>query len=389
MTVEKAERSRERVAPIRVLIIEDDPAAVARMGEVLRDDGFEVESAPSPREGFFRLANRRFDAAVIDGLLLETEGFRFLERLEAEHIPVPVVLLAGVVNVDLISRAMREGATDFLDRRFCDTDLLIRKISSAVEHHRLRANLLEQKRKFVEERERQKVNRLKTEFLANTSHELRTPLNAILGYADLLIDELTGKVDEEYLQFIRRVEASGRRLLDLVNAMLDFAAMLSGTDEPRIEEVRVPDAIEHVVSIVRPKAATRGIAIAVHVEDDAEIVFLDGPKLRQILYNLLDNAVKFSRKEGGTVTIRVRREGKEAQLSVQDQGIGIQAEDRERIFEPFEMADGSTTRRFEGAGLGLPIARELTTRMRGRIWAESEPDRGSTFFVRVPEMRVE
>lgn len=226
-------------------------------------------------------------------------------------------------------------------------------------------------------------NRLKSEFLANVSHELKTPLNSILGFADLLKDAPTLQ-DPRQARYVQNIINSGRSLLDLISDLLDLAKIEAGRMEVRSEKLSLSDLFEGLVSILKPLAEKKEIALETFVGTDVPIMETDGGKLQQVLYNFLSNAIKFS-PQGGRIDLRAERAGEEqVRLSVSDQGPGIDAEKHALIFEKFRQVDQSMTRQHGGTGLGLSISKELTALIGGRIGVESTPGHGATFWIMVP-----
>ena len=226
----------------------------------------------------------------------------------------------------------------------------------------------------------------KSQFLANMSHELRTPLNAIIGYSELLEEEAGDRDDPSTVEDLRKIARAGHHLLGLINDVLDLSKVEAGKMELDPERFDLAEMLHDTEATVEPLFAERGNSLELVTADGVGAVTLDRTRLRQIVLNLLSNANKFTDK--GTVRLSARREAGAGQdrlvLTVTDTGIGMTPEQLSRIFEPFSQADGSTTRRHGGTGLGLTICRRLCEMMGGSIEAESEPDRSSTFTVRLP-----
>jgi signal transduction histidine kinase len=228
------------------------------------------------------------------------------------------------------------------------------------------------------------ASRHKSQFLANMSHELRTPLNAIIGFSGILANESLGKVGpEEQKEFLENIITSGKHLLGLINEVLDLSKIEAGKAPLSPEWFLVRDVLEDVRQTIQPIATKKGVLIEVTIEPDGAALTADVVKVRQILYNLINNAIKFS-SEGGSVYVRVSSGEQWAEFSVTDTGIGIRPEDRDRIFQEFEQVDLSAERRYEGTGLGLTLAKKLVELHGGNIRVESEMGKGSTFLFTLP-----
>jgi PAS domain S-box-containing protein len=236
--------------------------------------------------------------------------------------------------------------------------------------------------RLVAERLRE-VDRLKSQFLANMSHELRTPLNSIIGYSEILIDGDDGELSEEAQQDMEIIYSSGKHLLELINEILDLAKIEAGQVDLRSEIIDADTLIADVVA--SSQVLTKGRPVVLTMRSDAPglLITSDPLRLRQIITNLVSNAVKFT--EQGSVTVIIDRHSEAlARISVVDTGIGIHESDLDAIFERFRQVDGSTTRRAGGTGLGLSITRSLVEMLGGEIHVESTVGVGSTFWFTVP-----
>lgn len=224
-------------------------------------------------------------------------------------------------------------------------------------------------------------NRLKSDFLATMSHELRTPLNSILGFSELLLANT--QLPEKTRRWAGNIQASGKQLLALINDLLDLAKIEAGKMDVKLEDVPLAEMAEGLIATLKPISEKKNIDLRMHIDPDLPRIRQDVVKLRQILSNLLTNAIKFT-PEGGRVVLRAEAEGSELVLTVTDNGVGIAREDQELIFDKFRQAASPMTREHEGTGLGLSIVRELTKLLGGDVTLQSELGRGSTFTVRLP-----
>ncbi|MHB0867427.1 MAG: ATP-binding protein [Thermoleophilia bacterium] len=227
------------------------------------------------------------------------------------------------------------------------------------------------------------ANRLKSEFLAVMSHELRTPLNAIIGFSEVLKDMGEGELSDRQEKYLTNIETSGRRLLRLINDILDLAKVNSENLELEKEDISIPQLMEDIRKLGHPFAAQRRIWLEVLPPGDLPLLRADQAKIKRVMYNLVSNGIKFT-PEGGRVTIEARENANMVEISVTDTGIGISAEDQKKIFSLFQQLDGSHTRRFEGTGVGLALSKSLVELHGGQIWVESELGQGSRFTFSVP-----
>jgi signal transduction histidine kinase/DNA-binding response OmpR family regulator len=225
--------------------------------------------------------------------------------------------------------------------------------------------------------------REKSQFLANMSHELRTPLNAIIGFSEVLRTRLGSRIDEREIRFLDNINSSGQHLLGIINDILDLSKIEAGRMEINPERFPLRNAIEGVCSLMRGVSSRRLIAFELEVEDDLPLIEADPVKIKQVLYNLLSNAVKFS-PERSTVTIRAARDGAFVRIDVIDRGIGIDPRDHARIFQEFQQVDTTTSRQFEGTGLGLTLVKKFVEMHAGDVVVDSEVGAGSTFTVTLP-----
>jgi signal transduction histidine kinase len=235
-------------------------------------------------------------------------------------------------------------------------------------------------------RQLEAASRHKSEFLANMSHELRTPLNAILGFSEALSDRMFGEINDKQAEYLTDIQESGRHLLSLINDILDLSKIEAGRMELEPSEFDLPTAIANTVTLVRERAQRRGVALGIGVDERLGAFRADERKLKQVLLNLLSNALKFT-PEGGRVDVAAVRLDGAVEISVTDTGIGIAPEDQQAVFEEFRQV-GATSRKVEGTGLGLAITRKFVELHGGRLWVESELGKGSRFAFTIPTQKV-
>jgi two-component system sensor histidine kinase/response regulator len=263
-----------------------------------------------------------------------------------------------------------------LERRVADRTSQLERANQGLRAAVQRAHKLAQ--------ETEMANRSKSEFLANMSHEIRTPMNGIIGMSELMLNTPLNRKQREFLEVI---DSSARLLLGILNDILDFSKIEAGKLEFEAIPFSLRDAVEETSDLFTDKLWKKGIELILEISPDLpKLVVSDPLRLRQVIVNLLSNAEKFT--ESGSIHVWVRKEsdlGDDIRLlfGVRDTGIGIRPEDQSRLFEVFTQADGSTTRKYGGTGLGLTICRRIVEMLGGEIWIESAPDRGSTFYFTV------
>jgi diguanylate cyclase (GGDEF)-like protein len=315
--------------------------------------------------------------AVSDGLIDTGEAVLFREGFRAAAC-VPITAKGHVLGtLAVVSRYPRTFTLH-------DLQLLTsigNQLGTALEN----AGLYERACAMVAEF--QALDRLKTEFLSNVSHELRIPLTSVIGFAELLLERIPGELNEEQEQYIRTMLDSGRSLLDMINNLLDLSKIKAGKIDWLATAFDLRPLLDVVEHTIRPLIVKKHLHLVLEVDDGPMVVFADEGRVRQVLLNLLSNAVKFT-PPGGTIGLRVRTteglDGAAVEVRVDDTGIGIAAEDVDRIFDEFHQVDGSPTRDYPGTGLGLSITKRLVELQGGAIWVESRLGEGSRFTVLLP-----
>jgi signal transduction histidine kinase len=229
------------------------------------------------------------------------------------------------------------------------------------------------------------ASRHKSEFLANMSHELRTPLNAIIGFSEVLVDRMFGELNEKQDEYLKDIYASGQHLLSLINDILDLSKVEAGRMELEATDFDLPGAIDNALILVRERATRRGITLGRTIDEHLGRLHGDERKVKQVLLNLLSNALKFT-PEGGRIDVRAGVHDEVAEVSVADTGVGIAPEDQEAVFEEFRQV-GTADKKVEGTGLGLALARKFIELHGGRIWVTSTVGVGSTFTFTLPLRR--
>lgn len=313
------------------------------------------------------------DTQLVLPALLEAEGVKTV-------FSIPLLrgdVLFGALN--MYSKTERQFSESEQDL----AEILARQIAISLDN----ASLFE----MLEERARQlaEVNRLKNEFLANVSHELRTPMNSIIGFTDTILMGVYGPLNETQEDRLNKVKSNALNLLTLIDDLLDLSKIEAGQMSFQIEEANIASELHEICSTFEPQIAEKELELIKDFEPDLSPVYVDRQRLRQVMINLISNAVKFT--NDGTITITAKSDEYKQQsvvhFAVADTGIGISLENQKVIFDQFRQADGSSTRQYEGTGLGLAICRKLVAMMDGDIWVESKEGAGSSFHVVIPTNR--
>jgi len=381
----------------RILSFEGDAEAAACAESSCLAGGFEIDSASHGPEGWTRVqeANRQhglYALAVVDlDLAGEWDGVETVRRLWDEDPDLPILLCtprdhATEDRREVIRRLGRVGGFLFLDKPL-DPDQVRQMVSAQVDRRLARAEWKEAEGEFrrAVERSREEVeaaSRAKSEFMANVGHEIRTPMNAILGFTRLLMNE---PLSPDQLERLCHVHDAGTSLLNLINNILDYSKLAAGELKLSTTPFNLETVLAEVLDVTRLPAKEKGLVVRHHtLATVPRRLRGDKTRLRQILVNLVNNAIKFT--EHGTIHIHTALDEQTDQtaslrITVTDTGVGIPAERQAVIFESFSQADGSSTRQFAGVGLGLSICKQLVDLMGGQIGFRSDEGQGSSFWL--------
>ncbi|HEU4931932.1 MAG TPA: hybrid sensor histidine kinase/response regulator, partial [Pyrinomonadaceae bacterium] len=383
----------------RLLVVDDEESLRITTAAIFENEGYVVDTASSGEEAIELLSKKDYDLVLTDLHMEGGDGLSVLSSIR-RHAPLTIsVVLTGFASVESAIAALQEGAYDYLVKP-CDIESMKHTIRRGVEHRRLmlaeqkaRADLrqlnldLEQR---IEERtaeltrlnaELADANRAKDVFLATLSHELRTPLTPVVGWIKLL---RSGTLDEKsVLQALDAIERNAWLQSRLIDDLLDTSRIATGKlhFEPKATDFNM--AVKAAVDTVRTSAAARNIELNVSLWPASLIVMGEPVRLQQISWNLISNAIKFT-DPGGKVRINTRLNGEQAELEVIDNGVGIEPEFLPHVFDRFRQADGSTSRRHGGLGLGLAIADALAKMHSGKLHAASDGvGSGATFIFKL------
>jgi signal transduction histidine kinase len=370
--------SENQIKLIRAVLIEGNPGDVRLMREMLlsaRNLRFEIECFDRLASGLERLRQPGIDVVLLDLSLPDSQGMDTVARVHAEAAEVPIVALSGTDDDRIIQDTLKHGAEEYLVKGTFSTEILVRTIRFAIECRQLREELARARAAALV------TAQARSEFLANLSDEIRTTLNGLLGMTSLPSD-MTLSADQQTTMSIAR--SSANTLLKIVNDLLDFSKISAG--KVVLEEVDFDlwTTIETVMDIFTVQARGKGTVLDSFIESEVQTrLHGDAGRLRQVLTNLISNALEFT--TNGSIKAHIQCVGGDAgqrilRFEVRDTGIGIALDSRRNIFQAFAQADSSITWRGGGTGLGLTISAQLVELMGGRIGLESEPGRGSTYW---------
>jgi signal transduction histidine kinase len=372
---------------LRVLLVEDLEDDAELILRDLRRGGYEpdyrrVETAEAMAAA---LEEGDWEIILSDFNLPRFSAPAALELLKSKGVDVPFIIISGTVGEQTAVECMRAGASDFLLKGNLTrlVAALQRELRAARDRQTQRDE--EQRRREIEiaREQAERENQFKSLFLASMSHELRTPLNAIIGFSELIEDEKAGPLAPTQRDYIHSVLTSARHLLSLINDILDLSKIEAGRETLSTEWVQINTLVEAVLDVLRSLAIKQEVKLETDVASDLPEILVDPVRIKQVLYNLLSNGLKFT-PSGGTVSLRARLIGDRIRVEVADTGPGIRREDLPLLFREFQQLPGTGRPKLEGTGLGLVLTKRFVELHGGEISVASEPGKGTTFTVELP-----
>jgi len=376
----------------RILVVDDEKEIRDFLHKALsRIGNFHVELASSGEDALQKIEKESFDLVLTDLKMPKMDGLQLMTEIARSKPEILTMMMTGHGTIDSALEAMKRGASDYLMKPLSLDELMIRI-----------RKVLEERQRFVRlkdfadqlekaNQELRKIDVMKSEFVSIASHELRTPLAAIKNAVQLMLSGKTGEINENQSKFLSMAERNINRLTNILNDLLNLSRIESGKIELKFENLVLKGITELTASSLRPQADVKSIQIEVEISEQLPAVYGDPEKIEQILTNLIGNAIKFT-PEGGKIIISAKHLSKEKEgeygdkvaVSIKDNGIGIPPEHLEPIFEKFHQVEGSLQRSVSGTGLGLAITKGLVEAHQGKIWVESEVEKGSTFTFTLP-----
>jgi len=419
--------------PPRVLAVDDSETLLQQLNQELSEEGYAVQLARSGEAALEALAadeRGEIDCILLDLRMPGLSGEETCRRIKSSPAwrDIPLIMLTALDERDAMIGGINAGADDYIVKS-PSLEVLkarlraqLRRRQFEEEHRHIREELLQKEmemkdalaaRELAETRARllgdlelknqelarahgemerakmqaERESQFKSKFLANMSHELRTPLNAIIGFSELLQEQSSGPLNSRQGDYVKHVLSSGQHLLALINDILDISKIEAGKLDLRREWMSLLVPIDAAVGVVAPLAEKRGVKLETALSNDLPDLLIDSVRIKQILYNLLSNGIKFT-PAGGTVRLSASAGGSVVLLTVEDSGIGISEEDLPKLFREFEQLEPGLAGKQEGTGLGLALTKRLVELHGGSIRARSEPGRGTAFTVSLPALRA-
>ncbi|HEX8989035.1 MAG TPA: ATP-binding protein [Rhodocyclaceae bacterium] len=371
---------RHSTAPFRALLVEDDRALTEYYQAILGEAGIETQACHDALAAARTALEFAPDVIVSDVYMPGCNGFELaaLLRQDESLSDTPILFLSSETDVRQQMTALDLGGDDFLTKPV-EPEVFRAAVVARAKRARMAKRI---RRELIEARAAaERADQAKSSFLASMSHELRTPLNGVLGYAQLLEAELADFPNADVRQYPQAIRAAGQHLLELINEILDFARIESGRLSLTMEPVAAAALAEECQRVIAPLALKSGIGVTIDVPPDC-VVRADRTRLKQVLLNLIGNAVKYNRAHG-SVRVAAAAEAGRWRIAVSDTGRGIGSDQMKELFKPFSRL-GATENGVEGTGIGLALAKRLTEAMGGQIGATSRYGEGSEFWISLP-----
>lgn len=388
-----------------LLVVDDQKNNLKLLYDILQQQGFQVFVAKTGVHALEIAAQTKPDLCLLDINMPEMNGYEVCRKLKKSPstAEVPIIFLSALGETEDKLRGFFAGGVDYVTKPFQSQEIIARvsthlslsyskraladneaRLQKA--HNELEAKVAERTYELQQANlQLQEMAQMKDDFLANISHELRTPLNAILGNTEILLEGVYGAVLPRQTQALARIQDSGQHLLSLINGILDLAKARSGDLDLQIQQISVQQLCQECVHQVQALAQKKQLSLRLNLDPNIDIIHADPQRFKQILLNLIDNAVKFTPEQGEIgLECKLQAEQQQVCFKVWDTGIGISADMQDKLFQPFVQVDACLARAYEGSGLGLGLVKSLIELHGGSIHLDSTLNQGSCFTVYLP-----
>ncbi|MDM8540303.1 hybrid sensor histidine kinase/response regulator [Desulfococcaceae bacterium HSG9] len=368
----------EERTEFKILIVDDNPKNIQVVGNLLRLEGHPTAFAFNGKQALEMIKADNYDLILLDIMMPGMDGFEVCEALKKEERTkdIPVIFLTAKADMDSIVKGFDLGAFDYVTKPFISQELLAR-VRSRLKMKSLNDEL---KRRYLEIKELEAVKETMTQMIV---HDMKNPLNIILGYADLLQINEAVSADPQASKYITSVIKSGRTMLEMVMQMLDIARLESGQMNLKIENIAVAEIVNEAADNMRPLLKEASVVLKRCLPENIAELRADRKLLRRILANIIGNAIHYAPQDTA-VTLSAVRQDQDILIEITDQGPGIPSEYHEAIFEKFTQGKKDAARHRHSTGLGLAFCKMATEALGGSIGVESQVDKGSTFWLRLP-----
>ena len=392
---------------LKILVVENNQVdgLIVSLAQTRTNINIEIDEIKDVNNAFFAIINNYYDCVFLDYHLLNEDGLTLIDKVRASGIKIPLIILIDSENEEIAREWIKLGASEYFIKSILSPETIAQILRSTIRIYNIETQLTLANQQLKESREQiilrdKKIiahqeqikqqnfkllaaSSLKSQFLASISHELRTPMNAIIGFSQILLRPNFGQLTNKQLEMVEKILNNGKNLLIKINEILDFSQLESGKLELKPEILDLSKVLSNAVTKISSSAKAKNLSLLVNILLENPLVFSDPVRLEQILLNLLSNAVKFT--EFGTICVEIRETFKnQVIITVKDTGIGMAAQDIQKIFVAFHQSDQGISRKYSGTGLGLAIIDSLVWMMGGKIYIESQLGVGSMFQIELP-----
>lgn len=376
----------------RILVVDDEPGIREGCRRALSPHGYSVQTAENGEEGLQLIQSGDFDLALVDVMMPGMNGIDLITLIHEYDPEIVCIIITGYATVELAVTAIKHGAYDFLTKPFTTDDLLLvvnqglERRQLSLETMRLQTIEAEAQRLAEEKTRLEELDRAKIAFIRLVTHELQAPISAISTYLDLILNDYIPT--EKQREYLERAQQRAQEQLKLISDLLEFGRLKEIKTTKKAELVHVDAELRTVISELEPLAAENNIELSVDISGDLAPVLMPPDHVKSIWTNLISNAIKFT-PSGGTITIQLHKKGSTISGKVQDNGIGIPAKAKEKIFTEFFRAENAKDLNIPGTGLGLAIVKQIIEKVGGDIWFESKINKGTSFTFELPAAAID